>query len=210
MPLTHEIKTGTDFEGNKWTTFEWQQFFIPFETLNKEWVLGKHQCPVLAGLGCILIVIVFVSEGLPLFERHSANRAGREYSHPSFVYLGWNLGMFQWKKCCLTHKPAPLACSWTTWKPTVKTAVQPHNSALQNYCKQIFHKSGKWMSWPKKPLNTRTWEPFQPLVPNLPVGISELPEIVTMKCCIHKDVKYSVTVSEKATFLPKMATKIGC
>lgn len=44
--------------------------FALVETLNKELVVGEQQCPVLAGLGCILIVIVFVSEIMPLFEGH--------------------------------------------------------------------------------------------------------------------------------------------
>lgn len=78
MPLTHEIQIGTDFERNKSTTFECQEFLVPFCLLNKESVVGEYQCPVLAGLGCILIIIIFVSEGMPLFEGHSANRAGRE------------------------------------------------------------------------------------------------------------------------------------
>lgn len=46
--------------------------------------MGEHQCLSWLVLGCILIVIVFVSEKMALFEGHSANRAGREQSHPSF------------------------------------------------------------------------------------------------------------------------------
>lgn len=61
--------------------------------------MGEYQCPVLAGLGCILILIIFVSEGMPLFEGHSANRAGRECSHPwFFVCLGLEFGNVVVKK----------------------------------------------------------------------------------------------------------------
>lgn len=91
MPLTREVQTGTDFEGNKSPTFECQEFFVLVETLNKESVVGEHQCPVLAGLGCILIVIMFVSQIMPLFEGHSANKAGSTDIH-LFVYLGLGFG----------------------------------------------------------------------------------------------------------------------
>lgn len=65
--------------------------FLLVETLNKELVVGEHQCPVLAGLGCILIVIMFVSQIMPLFEGHSANKAGSTDIH-LFVYLGLGFG----------------------------------------------------------------------------------------------------------------------
>lgn len=53
----------------------------------------------------------------------------------------------------------------------------------------------------------RTQQPLQPLVPNLSVGVSELPRHCGKMKCIHKDVKYSVTVSEKATFFTQKGSK---
>lgn len=103
--------------------------FLLVETLNKESVVGEHQCPVLAGLGCILIVIMFVSQIMPLFEGHSANKAGSTDIY-LFVYLGLGFGNVLGINWCVSYKPSPLACNWTTLKSAVKNAVKPQNSAL--------------------------------------------------------------------------------
>lgn len=61
-----------------------------------ELVVGEHQCPVLAGLGCILIVIMFVSEGMPLFEGQT-EQVGSTAIH-RFVCLGMEFGKVLVKK----------------------------------------------------------------------------------------------------------------